>query len=296
MNFKKGRYFISQNSFTYEDFYSKSRVKLKAEPFYRNNPAAFAIGEFLFSIDYNSGKVNAIEEGKIIKSYDVPLVTDTRSKIFWNRVNKQVFILNNGVVYTCMYSHGKLNTSKLVQLDQISETNLISIYYDEKYKKLYLGSSTDGLKIVSLSDFVSSKRNSSRASTVFYATQPYNDSCVITPTGEIYDRKGFVESKKFKKAISYFLNYDRAGNIVTRKEQSLFIYNKESAFTKFHSVSTGEDTLKDLFFAGGLYYLLSVRQKKGSTEFTGALSIYEDWPGKTLRKDIFLPMNRQDLY
>jgi len=284
MDFKKGRYFITQNSFVYEDFLSKSQVTLDVKPLYKNDPNAFTIGDILFYIDRNTKKVKKIEEGKITGSYDLPLVADVRSKIFWNRTNGQGFILNNDILYRCIYKDGTLKLLKLVQLDHISESNLMSIYYDEKYKKLYIGSSTDGLKIVSLTDFTSSKKSTPKSSAVFYAIQPYNDSCVINPAGEIYNRNGLVKSKNFEKNISYFLNFDKQGNIVTRREQTLFVYNKNSDFTDFQSISTGEDTVKDFFFANGKYYVLAAKQKKGNTEFTGTLSIYEDLPYKSLKK------------
>ncbi|MGG1922701.1 UNVERIFIED_CONTAM: ATP-binding protein [Ralstonia mannitolilytica] len=284
MDFKKGRYFITQNSFVYEDFLSKSQVKLDVKPLFKNDPNAFTIGDILFYIDRNAKKVKKIEEGKITGSYDLPIVADVRSKIFWNRTNGQGFVLNNNILYRCIYNSGTLKLSKLIRLDHIDESNLMCIYYDEKYKKLYLGSSTDGLKIVSLTDFTSSKKNIPKSSAVFYAIQPYNDSCVINPAGEIYNRYGLVKSKNFDKSISYFLNFDRQGNIVTRREQTLFVYSKKSDFTDFQSISTGEDTLNDFFFANGKYYVLAVKQKKGNTEFTGTLSIYENWPFKSLKK------------
>ncbi|MDR6462035.1 ATP-binding protein [Chryseobacterium sediminis] len=284
MDFKKGRYFITQNSFVYEDFLSKSRIKLNVKPLYKNDPNAFTIGDILFYIDRNAKKVRKIEEGKITDSYDLPIVTDSRSKIFWNRTNGQGFVLNNDILYRCIYKDGTLKLLKLVQLDHIGENNLMSVYYDEKYKKLYIGSSTDGLKIVSLTDFISSKKSTPKSSVVFYAIQPYNDSCVINPAGEIYNRNGLVKSKNFEKNISYFLNFDKQGNIVTRREQTLFVYNKQSDFTDFQRISTGEDTVKDFFFADGKYYVLAVKQKKGNTEFTGTLSIYEDLPYKSLKR------------
>lgn len=287
MDFQKGRYLITQHSFVYEDFRSKLQIKLDVKPIYKNDANAFVVDGFLFYIDRDARKVKKIEEGKITASYDLPIVTDVRSKIFWNRTNGQGFVLNDDTLYRCIYINGILHIAKLIHLGGISESNLMSIYYDEKYKKLYLGSSTEGLKIVSLTDFVVSKNKTPKSPSVFYAIQPYNDSCVITPAGEIYSRNGLVKSKNFGKNISYFLNFDQYRNIAARREQTLFIYNKRSDFTDFQSISTGEDTVKDFFFAHGKYYVLAVKQKKGKTEFTGTLSIYEDWPYKSLKKQYF---------
>ncbi|WP_426478515.1 ligand-binding sensor domain-containing protein [Chryseobacterium sp. CBSDS_008] len=283
MDFKKGRYLISSSSFIYENHVSKSRLTLHVKPLYENDPNAFAIGESLFYIDRTSKKVRKIEEGRMTASYDLPIMADTRSKIFWNRTNGQGFVLNHDTLYRCLYRKGTLKLSKLLRMDDLGEGTLMSIYYDEKYKKLYLGSSTDGLKIVSLTDFISSKKNSLK-SAVFYATRPYNDSCVISPAGEIYSRNGLVRHGKSEKNISYFLSFDKYRNLIARKGQTLFAYEKNSDFKDFKVISTREETVKDFFFANGKYYILAVKQKKGNVEFTGTLSIYEDLPYKSLKK------------
>ncbi|WP_228720239.1 ligand-binding sensor domain-containing protein [Chryseobacterium panacisoli] len=287
MNFKKGRYFIAENSIIYEGQDSNSQIRVIEKPLYKNSPNTFVIGETLFYIDHNSKKVRKIEEGRLTATYDVPIIADVRSKVFWNRMSGQGFVLHNNILYRCAYSNGAFKISKLVQLDNVIQSTLMSIYYDEKYKKLYLGSSTDGLKIVSLTDFISSKKKNPKSLAVFYAIQPFSDSCVITPEGEIYNRNGLVKSKNFEKNISYFLSFDKYRNIITSKEQTLFVYHKQRDFLDFQRVSTGEETVKDFLFADGKYYVLSSKQKKGSTQFTGILSIYEDWPYKSLKKKYF---------
>lgn len=287
MNFKKGRYFIAENSITYESQNSNSLIRVIEKPLYKNSPNTFVIGETLFYIDHHSKKISKIEEGRFTADYDVPLIADVRSKLFWNRMSGQGFVLHNNILYRCAYSNGTFKISKLVQLENVIQSTLMSIYYDENYKKLYLGSSTDGLKIVSLTDFISSKKKNPKSLAVFYAIQPFSDSCVITPEGEIYNRNGLVKSKNFEKNISYFLSFDKYRNIITRKEQTLFVYDKQRDFLDFQRISTGEETVKDFLFADGKYYVLSSKQKKGSTEFTGVLSIYEDWPYKSLKKKYF---------
>ncbi|MFP3670623.1 hypothetical protein SB717_36670, partial [Priestia sp. SIMBA_032] len=84
---------------------------LKLKPFLKYNPSVFAINELLFYIDYESKKVKKIEEGEITGIYNLPLLTDSKSKIFWSRTNGQVFILNNNIIYTCSYSKVQLNTA-----------------------------------------------------------------------------------------------------------------------------------------------------------------------------------------
>ncbi|MDH6253359.1 signal transduction histidine kinase [Chryseobacterium sp. H1D6B] len=284
MNFKKGRYYIRGNSMAYKEYHSKVTEDLKINPSYKNTPSIFAVDELLFHIDDFSKKIWKIEKGKITDSYTIPLLTDSNSSIFWSKINNQVFILNKNVLYTCIYSKGRLEVSRLAALDKIPN-NLISIYYDKFYKKLYLGSSTEGLEVINFSEFTAVKRDTPKSSSVFYCTLPYDDSSVITPAGEIYNRNGFVQNKNFKNTVLYFIDYDDSGNIITSNEKQLMLYQKGSSYKHFSSIFTDKNSLKDFFFDEKSYYTLTFKPKvNGSLERSGALSIYHGKRFRSLEK------------
>ena len=288
MNFKEGRYYLHKNSLTYRDFKSKTEENLDIKTIYNNVPKVFAIDEILFYTDYQSKKVIGIKKGKIVNSYNIPLLTDPKSKILWSKINNQAFIVNNSTIYTCNYENGQLKTTKLIQLDHAKGENIGSIYYDKKYKKIYLGSGIDGLQVISFPDFTSIKRPPSKPESVFYSTLPYSTSSVITTFGEIYDRNGLVEDKSFKTASPYFLDYDSDGNIITLDTNTPIIYQK-SAFYK-ESITSKNLALKDLFSDGRKYYALlkDIRNEKAMV-VNGILAIYKDNSLKSVEKKIFFP-------
>jgi len=288
MNLRKGRYYIKENSLRYKPYQTEKEENLAIQAFYKNIIRIFAIDDSIFYLDGKNHKVNQIEKGKIVNNYSIPLLTDSKSKIFWSQINNQVFILNENTLYTCHYKNGQLKITKLIQMnDHIKKDNLSSIYYDEFYKKLYLGSSTEGLQIISFSEFMASKSYASKSPSVFYSTLPYDSASVITPAGEIYNRNGLVKSYHFKDVISFFMGYDEKGNIIVRKEGNAMMYKKENSYTRNTSIPIKNFFLKDFFFDENKYYTLIVKQKKNRTKgYYGILTVYKGKSFSSIYKKI----------
>jgi signal transduction histidine kinase/ligand-binding sensor domain-containing protein len=288
MNLQHGMYYIKENSLVYKPSQTKKKETLAINAFYNNIVRIFVIDKSLFHLDFKNHTVNQIEKGKIINNYNIPLLTDRKSKIFWSQINNQVFILSENTLYTCHYKNGQLKIVKLIQMNhQIKKDNLSSIYYDEFYKKIYLGSSTEGLQIISFSEFMTSKNYASKSPAVFYSTLPYDSSSVITPLGEVYNRNGFVKNYHFKDVISFFMGYDEKGNIIVRKEGDAIMYKKENLYTKITSIPIKDFFLTDFFFDENKYYALIVKPKKNRTKgYYGILAIYKGKSFSSMYKKI----------
>lgn len=283
MNFKEGRYYIKENNLTFIDLHSKNEENLKIKSIYKNIPRIFTINEELFYIDFSSKKVLKIKKGKVINSYDAPLLTDIHSKVFWSRINNQVLIQNKDVFYTCSYENEQLKIAKIIQIDKVKGDSFISVYYDQFYKRLYLGGSTEGLQIISFSDFVTIKRPPPKPESVFYATLPYDSSSVMNTYGEIYNRNGIVKNKNFKNTVPFFMAYDPSGNIIVRKDDNLNIYKKATSYTDYTTIK--DFSLKDFFFDGEKYYVLRSKPKNnGTPDFSGIFEIYRDRSFRSLKK------------
>lgn len=279
---QEGIYFIRENSIKYVNNLSKAEENLNIKAKYKNIARIFVIDKSVFFIDYQSKKVQKIERGKIVSSYNEPLLTDAKSKIYWSRANNQVFIFNGNSIYRCNYEDNQFKISKLVQLDGITE-NIISVYYDKTYKRLYLGSSTYGLQIVSFTDFTTVQRPPSKPESVFYATLPYGSSSVINNYGEVYNRDGLVEDKHFKSIIPFFLAYDQEDNIIARKASDLLLYQKKKAYAKI--ISKRSTILIDFFFDAKRYYAFEALGKTdGTVGYSGVLIVYNDLSFKTVKK------------
>ncbi|WP_223609281.1 HAMP domain-containing sensor histidine kinase [Chryseobacterium sp. OSA05B] len=288
MKLKKGMYYIKENSLLYRPYLAKKKENLAIKAFYKNIIRIFAIDESIFYLDFKNHQVNQIEKGKMVNNQNIPLLTDIKSKIFWSQINNQVFILNENTLYTCHNKNGQLKIGKLIEMNNdINKDNLCSIYYDEFYKKLYLGSSTEGLQIISFSEFMTSKNYESKSPSVFYSTLPYDNSSVITPVGEIYNRNGLVKKLHFKDVISFFMGYDENANIILRKEGDAIMYQKENFYTRSTSIPIKDFFLADFFFDETRYYALIVKpKKKGTKGYYGMLAVYKGKSFSSIDKKI----------
>lgn len=286
MNFKNGRYFLQNQALIYSDFKSKREEKLDIQPLYKNASKVFALNDLLFHIDYQTKNILTIKDGKIIGSFQHPLLSEQKTKILWSQITNQLFALNKGTIYICKYHNNQLKLSKLITLQNVKDENFISIYFDEKYKKLYLGSSIDGLRIISFQDFACIKRPSLNPESVFYSTLPYSNSSVITTFGEVYNRNGLLENKKFKNASPYFLDYDENKNLIYLNGNSTIISSKTSKAQKV--IQTKNFLLKDFFISNHQYYALfkDIKNSDGP-EFNGVLVIYKDESFTAVEKKIF---------
>ncbi|MCQ9637334.1 ATP-binding protein [Chryseobacterium sp. WG23] len=282
---KEGTYFIKESSLKYVDAVSQKEEHLNIKTFYKNTAQIFLLNTLVFFIDHRSKNIQKIEKGKVVDYYNEPLLTDSNTKIYWSRINNQVFIVNKNSIYRCLYEQNKFNISKIAQLDHIAE-NIISIYYDKSYQKLYLGSSTNGLQVISFSDFSTLQRHSSKPESVFYATLPYTESSVITTFGESYNHNGLVEDKSFKNITSFFMAYDEKENLIARRANDLVIYPKKTSYTE--TITKKNFSVIDFFFDANRYYALEIQQKKdGTTEYSGNLMIYKDLSFKSVEKKFF---------
>nr|WP_306592643.1 HAMP domain-containing sensor histidine kinase [Chryseobacterium sp. WG14] len=282
---KEGTYFIKESSLKYVDAVSQKEEHLNIKTFYKNTAQIFLLNTSVFFIDHRSKNIQKIEKGKVVDYYNEPLLTDSNTKIYWSRINNQVFIVNKNSIYRCLYEQNKFNISKIAQLDHIAE-NIISIYYDKSYQKLYLGSSTNGLQVISFSDFSTLQRHSSKPESVFYATLPYTESSVITTFGESYNHNGLVEDKSFKNITSFFMAYDEKENLIARRANDLVIYPKKTSYTE--TITKKNFCVIDFFFDANRYYALEIQQKKdGTTEYSGNLMIYKDLSFKSVEKKFF---------
>ncbi len=284
---KKGIYYITDDSIVYKPSDKDPGTSLRINSIYKNGPSFFVLDGSLFYINHQSRKIQQIEKGKIINTFHGPLFTDPKSKMIWSQINNQVFIVNNNIIYTCFFHDKKFRIVKLIQMqDDINQDNLISVYYDKFYQNLYLGSGTEGLHIISFPSFTASK-NHLKPSSNFYATLPYDDSSVISYSGDVYNRYGLVQDYGFKNISSFFMSYDPDKNIMVRNEGDVRIYKKENNYSKFTSVPKKDFFLKDFFFDENNYYTLAVKQKKdGTLEFYGILSIFSKGSFTSLKKQI----------
>ncbi len=107
------------------------------------------------------------------------------------------------------------------------------MFYDDASRKLYIGSSINGLTILSLSDFSVSRKSLPYQDEVCYAAIPYGENSVLTQEGVRYYKN--KSERLYKAPQSYDKRYifqDDSGNLVYRENNSIHIRYKKDRIYK----------------------------------------------------------------
>jgi signal transduction histidine kinase len=168
----------------------------------------FATGGRLFCLNSNS-EVTAIREKSVtrLKIYGDILTNPAYDaakndvRILWNSTSEQVFLyLNNNLYMLHPPDKAGMKTSLLVENLDISKKSIQSIYFDKKNLRLFLGSLTQGLTVLSQRPFETLSTRVGEMDNVFYAQAQFNEETILTPTG-ILIGKDKKTSKVFNRMV-----------------------------------------------------------------------------------------------
>ncbi|KAF2337507.1 sensor histidine kinase [Flavobacterium nitrogenifigens] len=213
-----------------------SRMKSISKTAFKNDNVFnfFALNNSLFYLADNGEYHCFSQKGKSFGKLNV-LASENNRKLFWNITTGQVFLSVKNKIYQLKNQNGLLTTQLIVEYKDFETSNIISVYFDQKNKKLYLGSSTNGLCIISFPAFKSITKNIKRAE-VYYAAQAFSDSTIITSEGLIINDKKVIDSIPFPKSI--FLEerlniaLDDEKNIWISRNLNVLCYLKNSGYKK----------------------------------------------------------------
>ncbi|WET47370.1 HAMP domain-containing sensor histidine kinase [Chryseobacterium indologenes] len=251
---KTGTYYFEDNSIIYIDQKSKKRATINLE-FPRNRlKRLFVHGDHIFIADTNSKKILQLYQGQYSYVAAPSIYTDAETKIYWQQVTGQVFLVNHGKIYRSRLSKGQLEFTYVLEYKNIDKEISGAIFYDEIFRKLYIGSSINGLKIFNLSDFSVSKKNLPYQDEVCYAAIPYGGNSVLSQEGIRYFNN--KSERLYKAPQSYDKRYifqDDSGNLVYRENNSIHIRYKNTGFTKYDSISFDKKEIDGLYKNAGMY-------------------------------------------
>lgn len=120
-------------------------------------------------------------------------------KLYWNHISDQVFLYFKKELYIVdQHSDGSMATRKLLDGFDFDEPGIIRIHYDTINKKLFLGSNTNGLYVITLRQFQTLSLKGKERN-VFYGHIPFGANQILTAdglqvgldslTGKVIDKK-----------------------------------------------------------------------------------------------------------
>ncbi|MGG7467525.1 sensor histidine kinase [Chryseobacterium arthrosphaerae] len=252
--------FKEKNAITYRD--EKGKETKIALPFSnRDLNNIFVFNEVLFINDMKARKTYSIDRGKLSVSSKPTLFNDPETKIYWQQVTKQTFIINRSNIYIVKCNRTDLALKFLIKYDEIGSHSYCSMYYGKDFNKLYLGTLNNGVNVLKLSDFRVAKKETPFSNNIYYASLPLSKNTIITEDGTVFDKNGVVKRYPFGNNDSNLMMYDRSGNILIRKRGSIIRFDKNSGYKKKDSVFMKQGF--EAFFRSGDLYASTISDASG---------------------------------
>lgn len=157
----------------------------------------FSIGEELFYYDKETNRatnfagkapVTSLVTGDILK--DASYASGKKAvTLYWNNVSDQTFLCLGKNLYTLFkQQNGQLSTRLLIEDFDFGKEGIEVVYYHEPGKRVFLGSPTEGLFIISRQQFQTIRIKGEARDNVFYAQIPYSENAVLMPNGHVVGR------------------------------------------------------------------------------------------------------------
>lgn len=213
----------------------------------------FAFGETLFIRHEGSRQITAVTNGKI-RYMENTLFSEPGSMIYWEQITGQVFLIRTDGIYRVTYDGSRLSAEKLLRYPGFGNHQFYSMYYDDQYRILYLGSLTKGLQVLKLLNFSCVKSAEPYRLPLVYALLPYSRTEAMTPKGQVFDSVRLTKDLDFKTSNNpNSMLYDGKRNLICFKDSTLTVYHRTS-FRPIRSRSFDFD-IRYIFRSGGLYFI-----------------------------------------
>ncbi|WEK33922.1 MAG: ATP-binding protein [Candidatus Pseudobacter hemicellulosilyticus] len=150
--------------------------------------------------------------------------------LYWDYAGGQAFVYLDRKLYLLEpTASGGLHTRLLLADFDLETNRIICIVYDERSQRLFLGSHTRGLFVLTRKQFITLRSTQSDADEVYYAQAPYGDNQVLTPTGDVLGvRSSGLSIPAIRNRVQddrYSLLADQQGMIWVKQRQQLYRFD-----------------------------------------------------------------------
>lgn len=107
-------------------------------------------------------------------------------RLFWNNNSQQAFLYFDRKLYLLAeQKNGDLITRLLIENFDLNSNGIETVYFEETSRKVYLGSRTDGLFVITRKRFWTLRSSGDNLANAFYAQLSYGANQILTPNGTI---------------------------------------------------------------------------------------------------------------
>lgn len=180
---------------------------------------------------FDGGRVSTTElTGDILKHPGYPSRKHA-IKLYWNFAAGEMFIYLDKTCYLLQrLPDGRLNTLQVLHGFDFGANRIVSVYYDARHARVFLGSLTRGLFIFTRQSFRVLNSGPGFEGDLFYAQAGFGTNKVLTPHGVVFDDAGPVQTLPLLRERSLYGDYyslvvDRQGNIWYKTSTTLYKFN-----------------------------------------------------------------------
>lgn len=250
---KFGVYNINHHNIVYTDKATQEKKTFSLAKAKKYN--FFLYNDILCITDPSNTETHYIFRGKDFISKKTSVLNDPQTKIYWQQLTGQVFLVNNDHIYIITGSENNLELKfrLLTRYDKFGNYRFGCIYYDDKFQRLYLGSSVKGLNILQLTQFHTARKNIPFIDDVSSSSLPFSSNTIIDAHGYEYNRDGMLKAHRFGSNDKYFMFYDPKGNLLYKHKNFIFRRYRSSEYKVADSISFSGTALNGIFSSGNLF-------------------------------------------
>ncbi|WP_312392721.1 HAMP domain-containing sensor histidine kinase [Chryseobacterium sp.] len=265
IKFQKGIYLLDGKRIIYKENKTREGKKIPIHFKEEDQKNLFRFGEVLFFRDVLHKRVLQFSEGNISPiNLNNSLLNDPASRVFWQDLNKQNFIINKGKIYFSELKNGKLETTPILELknNEIDLSMIYSLLYDRENNTLYIGTLNKGLNIIKLPAFATPKVNPTVENRVQYSLLPLDSDKIINFQGRIYDKNSLLKDKHFNIVDEWCMVYDENKNILYPKKGKLYRRLAKYNYRKYDSIDIEGKQVNAITKVKNFYHLKLFDEKQ----------------------------------
>jgi signal transduction histidine kinase len=198
--------------------------------------SVFVMGNALFlSHDQLTTDIlEKVEMGKIskvrIKGDFLNRVKDKKSTRYFfetNNLTNTVYLFSGQYLYeVSRLPDGNINTKLILHGFDLADHQIYKVYYDSIQARLFLGSKTEGLYVLSRKKFFTARySNKNPFVNVLYSLTPLNDSTILTGTGTVFFTRKDARPEERRSLLEKFENLGYVLFRSSKKNTLWFCYN-----------------------------------------------------------------------
>ena len=189
-------------------------------------------------------------------------------KIYWNNNSDQAFLFLAGNLYTLeQQKNGSLVTKLLIEDFDLPPREINVVYFDKTGGKIYLGSSTNGLYVLSKHQFQTLTVAGDNRPNIFYSQLPYKNNTILTSTGIIVG-KDIPANTIIDKHLPILKKNNPSDRRIIIRDKNANIWVKNHA-TVIQLSQNGEKIIKQWKFRNEVK---AICQGKGSQIWVGVIN------------------------